>query len=347
MKQKMTTEEFIKRCNIVHNNFYDYSKTIYINGKTNVTIIDPEYGEFEQRALRHLSGSQHPLRSRVNKRLSTNEFIDRCNKIHDNFFDYSKLEYKGMKQKIIVIDPDYGEFECFAENHMNGSGHPRRSFDKNMLSQDEFINRCKEVHNNLYDYSKVEYEGSNKKIIVVDPEYGEFEQRAGNHLSGQGHPNRFFDKLKLSLDEFIDKSNSVHNNFFDYSKVIYVNCYTHVTIIDPEYGEFSITPSYHMIGGIHPKRLYQNEFEIDHIIPLSFLCKSSERNKFKDDTIFKLMDSDFNKKYIPKEKNRNKTDKFILFGEELLARNYRNDYELLKYLFLRTYNLKINEYCLI
>ena len=37
----MTTEEFIKKASIVHNNFFDHSKVTYINGKSNVCIIRP------------------------------------------------------------------------------------------------------------------------------------------------------------------------------------------------------------------------------------------------------------------------------------------------------------------
>ena len=43
---------------------------------------------------------------------------------------------------------------------------------------------------------------------------------------------------KRSNEEFIELSNKVHNNFYDYSKTDYKNNRTPVTIICPEHGDF-------------------------------------------------------------------------------------------------------------
>ena len=52
-----TTEDFIKKGKQHFGNFYDYSKTTYINKRSNVTIICPVHGEFTQRAQEHLNGA--------------------------------------------------------------------------------------------------------------------------------------------------------------------------------------------------------------------------------------------------------------------------------------------------
>jgi hypothetical protein len=54
--QKRTTEEYIKLCNDVHGEIYDYSLVEYVNKKTNVKIICKQHGVFEQRADLHLKG---------------------------------------------------------------------------------------------------------------------------------------------------------------------------------------------------------------------------------------------------------------------------------------------------
>ena len=56
-KDNLTTEEFIKKCNIIHKNKYIYSKTNYINNKKEVCIICPIHGEFWQIAKSHLEGN--------------------------------------------------------------------------------------------------------------------------------------------------------------------------------------------------------------------------------------------------------------------------------------------------
>ena len=59
-KEKLTTEEFIKRAIKVHGDKYDYSKVEYINIKTPVCIICPEHGEFWQKPIKHLIGENCP-----------------------------------------------------------------------------------------------------------------------------------------------------------------------------------------------------------------------------------------------------------------------------------------------
>ena len=53
---KKTTEQFIFEANKKHSNFYNYSKTNYINNKTKVIITCPIHGDFEQAPANHLGG---------------------------------------------------------------------------------------------------------------------------------------------------------------------------------------------------------------------------------------------------------------------------------------------------
>lgn len=49
----------------------------------------------------------------------------------------------------------------------------------------QFIEEAKAVHGDKYDYSRVEYKGSETKVCIICPEHGEFWQIPINHLSGQ------------------------------------------------------------------------------------------------------------------------------------------------------------------
>ena len=53
---------------------------------------------------------------------------------------------------------------------------------------------------------------------------------------------------KLTTEEFIEKARSIHGDFYDYSKVEYVNNYTKVTITCSIHGEFQQKPVYHLGG---------------------------------------------------------------------------------------------------
>ena len=53
----MTTEEWIQRAKQVHGDKYDYSLTVYVNQRTDVKIICPKHGLFEQKADSHIRGN--------------------------------------------------------------------------------------------------------------------------------------------------------------------------------------------------------------------------------------------------------------------------------------------------
>lgn len=56
--KKLTTDEFINKANIVHNNKYDYELVNYENNCIKIKIICNKHGTFEQRPTTHLSGSR-------------------------------------------------------------------------------------------------------------------------------------------------------------------------------------------------------------------------------------------------------------------------------------------------
>lgn len=58
---------------------------------------------------------------------------------------------------------------------------------------------------------------------------------------------------RLDIKSFIERSNVIHHNKYDYSKVEYVNNSTKVCIICPEHGEFWQAPNKHMSGRGCPK----------------------------------------------------------------------------------------------
>ena len=57
-----------------------------------------------------------------------------------------------------------------------------------MNKLERFVERANAIHNNKYDYSKVDYKDCNTKVCIVCPEHGEFWQTPAHHLSGQGCP---------------------------------------------------------------------------------------------------------------------------------------------------------------
>ena len=121
------------------------------------------------------------------------------------------------------------------------------------MSNEEFIKRCKEVHSDVnYDYSRVNYINQRSTIIIGCPVHGWVTVTAGNFLRGAGCQQcgrkSSGDKRKLSTEDFIEKAREIHGDFYDYSKVEYVDSNTPVTIICPIHGEFEQAPIVHLSG---------------------------------------------------------------------------------------------------
>ncbi len=109
----------------------------------------------------------------------------------------------------------------------------------------KFKEKARKVHGDRYDYSKVEYVDNATKVCIICPEHGEFMQRPYSHLNGNGCPECVGLK-KWDNPKFIEKAREVHGDRYDYSKSVYVNKRTKLTIICPIHGEFEQTPANHI-----------------------------------------------------------------------------------------------------
>lgn len=131
----ITTELFIKRARKIHGDKYDYSKVEYINNYTNVIIICPKHGEFKQLPINHLKGEgcyECGRESTANsKRVSVEESIRKSKLIHGNFYDYSKVTYNKVTDRVTIICPIHGEFEQTMNNHLIGNGCPKCAKERN------------------------------------------------------------------------------------------------------------------------------------------------------------------------------------------------------------------------
>ena len=195
MTKKMNTELFIVKANEVHNNYYDYSKTTYINYKTKLTIICPLHGEFEQRIDHHLNGFKCKLcgcSSAAQKLLITEEqFLQRAKEIHGETYDYSLFIPCKAKEKIQIICKSHGIFKQSYDHHINQKSKCPKCSQKNgnnLKRKDitDFINESKAIHHSFYTYERSIYISNRTKLVITCPDHGDFEQTPSNHLQGKG-----------------------------------------------------------------------------------------------------------------------------------------------------------------
>lgn len=212
--KRLTGEEFIEKAKKIYGDKYDYSKVEYINNKTKVCIICPEHGEFKIRPDCHIHQKQGcPKCGNKNKgdskRLTTEEFIERAKVVHDNKYDYSKVEYKTTDTPVCIICPEHGEFWQSPHNHIGQKqGCPKCS--KHYMDNKYFIERAKEIHGDKYDYSKVEYKDSHTNVCIICPKHGEFYIRPNDHLFGHGCGKCYNSKIEDEVEEFLKSNNFVY-----------------------------------------------------------------------------------------------------------------------------------------
>ena len=133
---KKTKEQFIEEARQVWGDKFDYSKVEYKNAMDKVIIVCPEHGEFVQTPSAHLNGQGCP--KCVGKNLSVEDIIKKFKDKHGDKYDYSKVEYVGMHEKVCIICPKHGEFWQIPNSHLQGNGCPSCVGVKK-LTHEEFV----------------------------------------------------------------------------------------------------------------------------------------------------------------------------------------------------------------
>lgn len=119
----------------------------------------------------------------MSKKLTQKEFEQRL-KVENKAYSLGLLEiigaYESMGRKIRVRDK-YGECLVITDSLLRGFS-PTIKTAINKTSY--FINKAKEVHGDLYDYSKAEYKSARDRVNIVCKKHGVFKIVPFQHLQG-------------------------------------------------------------------------------------------------------------------------------------------------------------------
>lgn len=90
---------------------------------------------------------------------------------------YKLVQYINVDN--IILEDKYGIYKTRLSN-LRKQSYPSiiSAIDKNEV----FINKAKEVHNNTYDYSQVDYINNKTKVKIICNLHGEFLQSPASHL---------------------------------------------------------------------------------------------------------------------------------------------------------------------
>jgi G:T-mismatch repair DNA endonuclease (very short patch repair protein) len=154
-------------------------------------------------------------------------FIEKSNLRHNNRYNYDNVVYITNKKKVLVGCPEHGDFWIRPDAHICGRGCRKCSYVSRFVKgkstrASNYVSKCKEVHGDVYDYTKTFYKTATEKVTITCKKHGEYKITPSNHLAGSGcklcgrektrnslksaHENLLFKLLSLVFDD-IEQSN--------------------------------------------------------------------------------------------------------------------------------------------
>lgn len=185
-------------------------------------------------------------------KLTTDEFIEKAKKIHDNKYDYSRINYINSATPVEIICQKHGIFKQTPNGHLSGRGcllcGKTSTAKKLKKDTDCFIEKSIKVHGGKYDYSRVNYINIATPVEIICQKHGIFKQAPSSHYKGSGCPKCSYEKKMLNNDEFIKMARLTHGDKYDYSNVNYDGSFKPIEIICTKHGIFKQTPTRHLAG---------------------------------------------------------------------------------------------------
>lgn len=253
-----TTEKFIEKAKIIHDNKYNYDKVNYIKSDIKIEIIcnKENHGIFLQTPSMHLQKNGCPKCNKSFK-LNTCEFIKKAIQVHGNLYDYSNVIYTGCSNKIRIGCKEHQIFLQTPSAHLYGQkcakcvGNERSNIDN-------FIKKANEIHDNKYDYSKAIYINRQTKLEIICKKCNHVFWVTPCHHIGTAKIgcSKCSGMYRGGIDYFIEKAIKVHGNLYDYNKVNYVSNHFKIEIVCKKHGEFLQTPHDHLRNHGCPKCVY-------------------------------------------------------------------------------------------
>lgn len=185
------------------------------------------------------------------KKMSHDDFLAKARKIHGSLYDYRLVNYVNSRTPISIVCPIHGVYRQTPHNHLKGQ-RCGQCFSNRALTTEEFVKRSVEKHGNRYGYEKSFVSKAQDLVEILCPLHGFFLQTASSHM--KGHHCFKCGRLtaqansRLTTEDFIARSNLVHNHTYDYTKTKVADSVEKVVVTCPTHGDFFIRPSGHLSG---------------------------------------------------------------------------------------------------
>ena len=177
--RRLSTAEFIERALRAHGNRFSYARVEYRGSHIKVKIQCHEHGVFEQTPRNHWLGQGCPRCA--GKGITTTEWINRARAVHGGTYGYSLVEYVAAEKPVKIICAKHGPFEQTPVVHVRDRCGCGKCAGYG-LTDAEWKARAREIHGDVYDYSKFVYVHQQIKCKIICTVHGVFEQTVLNHI---------------------------------------------------------------------------------------------------------------------------------------------------------------------
>jgi hypothetical protein len=191
MTKKLTTTEFIRQANLVHDNKFMYPDE-YVGSDTKIAIVCCRHGVFYQTPHNHISNCAkcpncaNEERS-INYRKSSELFVLQAKDIHNSKYTYFD-DYINTHKKIKIECPEHGIFYQMPVHHLHGHGCPKCGAGANVSKvETAWLDAMGVSQENRQTMLKI---GSKRiKVDAFDPSTNTVYEFYGDYW--HGNPHRF------------------------------------------------------------------------------------------------------------------------------------------------------------
>jgi hypothetical protein len=252
------------------NNKYDYSKISW-DGKTSSRVIvvcrehNYEWNTLVQNLLRghgcKKCGSQKVSLAKNKSKV----FFEKAKDKFSGKFDYSNSKYTKLVEPFTTkcikhnreftvkearhhLESDWGGCPDCNKEYRSGQNHPL------VIPKCDFEKKIREIHPENIIFDTSDYITLSSIIKVYCSKHDRKWESTGSNLLSAGRGCQICgyestgDKLRKSIDTFINEANIIHNNKYTYDNFIYVNNGTPSEVTCKSHGNFLIPPSVHLKG---------------------------------------------------------------------------------------------------
>jgi len=165
-----------------------------------------------------------------------NEFYQ----IHGDNFTYENFTYKNNKQWINITCKKGHKYSTQVLTHLKSKGCQYCRGIKR--DRNDILSELNKIHNNLYDYSKSEWNKVEDKIEIICKKHGTFIQSLKLHLKGH-HCQKCSNRYKKTNKEFIK---SLENRFesINFSISKFINSKTPISAYCKNHGIIKFYPNF-------------------------------------------------------------------------------------------------------